>query len=77
VVALVLSIGICTALNLLVLAVAYDAVFSAGPGISENATQILSSWGGGVLGVVGAVVGYQAGVSSRGVAPPSDAGSPR
>lgn len=72
VVALILAIGMATALNMLVLAVAWDALFSSAPGISENATQILTGWGGGVLGVIGAVVGYSAGAAStqrRGDAP--------
>lgn len=60
-VALVLAIGICTALNLLTIATVIDALWSAVPGISENATQILTGWGGGVVGVIGAVVGYNAG----------------
>lgn len=64
-VALILSIGICTALNLLIIAVVYDAIFSAGPGISENATQILTGWGGGILGVIGALVGYKVGETRR------------
>lgn len=65
VVALILAIGISTALNLLVFAVLYDAIYSETTGISENATQILTGWGGGVLGVIGAVVGYQAGSSAN------------
>lgn len=65
VVALVLAVGISTALNVLTVAVLYDAVFSSDSGISENATQILTGWGGGVLGVIGAVVGYQAGQASK------------
>lgn len=64
IVALILAIGMSIALNLLVLAVVWDAIFSAQSGISENATQILTGWGGGVLGVIGAVVGYQAGAAA-------------
>jgi hypothetical protein len=60
-VAVILAVGICTALNLLVFAVIYDALFSDSPGLSENATQILTGWGGGILSVIGAVVGYKAG----------------
>jgi hypothetical protein len=63
-VAIVLSVGMCTALNLFVVAVLLDALFSAGPGLSENATQILTGWGGGIVGVVGAVVGYKSGEAS-------------
>lgn len=64
-VALVLALGICLALNVLTFAVLYDAfVNDINAGLSENATQVLTGWGGGVLGVIGAVVGYQAGQSS-------------
>lgn len=61
VVALVLAIGICTALNVMTCAVLYDALFSAAPGLSENATQILTGWGGGIIGIIGALVGYRVG----------------
>lgn len=63
VVALVLAIGICTALNVLTIGVLVDALFSVSPGLSENATQILTGWGGGVLSVIGAAIGYQMGES--------------
>lgn len=60
-VAVVLSIGMCTAINLFVVAVLADAFYSDLAGISENATQILTGWGGGIVGVIGAVVGYKSG----------------
>lgn len=60
-VALILAIGLATALNLITFAVLYDAVRSDTPGLSENATQILTGWGGGVIGILGAVFGYRAG----------------
>lgn len=63
-IALTLAIGLCTALNLLCLGIVYDAVRSDTPGISENATQILTGWGGGVIGILGAVFGYRAGADS-------------
>jgi hypothetical protein len=56
-VALVLAFGISVALNILTIAAILIAWFSDTP-ISENATQILASWGGGILGVLGAFVGY-------------------
>lgn len=65
VVAVILSIGICLALNLLVFAVFWDAIYSSNSGISENATQILTGWGGGIIGVIGALVGYKAGSDER------------
>lgn len=64
-VATILAVGICIALNALIFAVVWDAVNSEGPGISENATQILTGWGGGILGVIGALVGYKAGENRR------------
>lgn len=61
VIAMILAIGLCTALNAFVVAVLYDAIFSHEPGLSENATQILTGWGGGIIGILGAVFGYDAG----------------
>ena len=63
-VAVILAVGLCTAMNVFTFAVLYDAVFSAGPGLSENATQILTGWGGGIIGILGAVFGYEAGRTS-------------
>lgn len=66
-IALILAIGICTALNLISVAILYDAI--RGPqdaGISENATQILTGWGGGIIGILGAVFGYSAGADAGG-----------
>lgn len=69
-IALVLAIGLCTALNMLCFGVVWDAVRSDTPGISENATQILTGWGGGVIGILGAVFGYKAGQSSEPIETP-------
>lgn len=63
-VAAILAVGMCTALNAFTIAVLIDAMTSSVPGLSENATQILTGWGGGIVGVIGAVVGYQAGAST-------------
>lgn len=60
-VAIILAIGIATAVNLITAAVLYDAIASKGPGLSENATQVLTAAFGGIVGVLGAFVGYQAG----------------
>jgi sulfite exporter TauE/SafE len=70
-IALVLAIGLCTALNLLCVGVVWDAVRSDTPGISENATQILTGWGGGVVGILGAMLGYKAGQTTE-QGPPQD-----
>jgi hypothetical protein len=61
VVAIILSIGICLAINLFSIAVLYDALFSTDAGLSENSTQILTGWGGGIIGVIGALVGVHVG----------------
>lgn len=60
-VALTLAIGIATAVNCITFAVLYDAIMSEGPGLSENATQILVAAFGGIIGVLGSYIGYRAG----------------
>ncbi len=61
-IALVLAIGLCTAMNLFTFAVLYDALRDpSNAGLSENATQVLTGWGGGIIGILGAVFGYRAG----------------
>jgi hypothetical protein len=64
IVAVVLSVGMCVALNVFT-AAAVVAAFTGDPvrGLSENGTQILAAWGGGILGVIGAAVGYQVGAT--------------
>ena len=69
---IVLAIGICTALNVIVFAVLYDAIVSAQSGLSENATQVLTGWGGGIIGILGAMVGYKAGHDTNPPAPPTE-----
>lgn len=57
-IALVLAVGLCTALNVIVVAILWDAIHDPSQaGISENATQILTGWGGGIVGILGAVFG--------------------
>lgn len=60
-IAIVLAVGMCSALNIVTLAILYDAIRHSDAGISENATQILTGWGGGIIGILGAVFGYRAG----------------
>lgn len=60
----VLAVGIATAMNLVTLASIWDAFTSSEPGLSENATQVLTTLGGGILGVLGAAVGYKAGAAT-------------
>ncbi len=64
-IALILAVGMATALNLVTLAILYDAIRHEDAGISENATQILTGWGGGIIGILGAVFGYRAGTQQQ------------
>jgi len=74
-VAIILAIGLATALNVIVAGVLWDAITQPdSSGLSENATQVLTGWGGGIIGILGAVFGYDAGKSSTNV---DDDGSPR
>jgi len=69
IVAILLALGIVLALNAITAAVLWAALFhqsDVNGGISENATQVLTGWGGGIIGVLGAYVGYKAGQSNGG-----------
>ena len=59
-VAVILAIGLATALNVITAAVLIDALFSDGPGLSENATQLLTAGFSGVVGVLGGYIGGRA-----------------
>jgi len=63
-IAVLLAGGIALAFNVVTFAVLYDAIASQGPGLSDNATQVLTGLGGGMIGVLGALVGYRAGSSA-------------
>ena len=65
VVAIVLAIGLATAVNLLLFGVVYDAVRSDTPGISENATQVIIAAFTGMTGVLGGYVGGRAAERGR------------
>jgi sulfite exporter TauE/SafE len=72
VIALILAIALGTAINMFTIAILYEAIFRTGSsGVSENATQILTGWGGGIVGIIGAYVGYRVGASQNG-SPPTD-----
>jgi hypothetical protein len=61
---MILAIGLATAMNMFTFAVLYDALTQPDQsGLSENATQVLTGWGGGVIGILGAVFGYRAGAA--------------
>lgn len=60
-VAVVLAIGLATAVNAITAAVLVDAITdSARSGLSENGTQILTAAFGGLTGILGSYVGYKA-----------------
>lgn len=59
-VAVILAVGVATTTVGFATAVLYDAIASKGPGLSDNATQVLTAALGGMIGVLGAYVGTQA-----------------
>lgn len=67
IVAVILAVGIATAVNLVTAGVLYDAIFSQGPGLSDNAVQLLTTAFGGIIGVLGAYIGFRAGTSAPGL----------
>jgi hypothetical protein len=63
-VAIILSTGMVLAMNLFILAAileAYSNPVTLPVGLSDNATQVLTGWGGGIVGVIGALVGVRVG----------------
>jgi hypothetical protein len=64
-VAVILAVGLATAVNAITFAVLYDAIFSKGPGLSDNATQVLTAALGGVIGVLGSYLGLRAGLEAK------------
>lgn len=63
-VAVILSASMGLALNVFIVAAAVEAYANAVTlpiGLSDNATQVLAAWGGGIIGVVGALVGVRVG----------------
>ena len=69
IVAILLALGIVLALNAITAAVLWAALFNKSDvngGISENATQVIVGMSSGMLGVLGAYVGYKAGQSNGG-----------
>ena len=59
-VVLVIAVGFALGFNLFCFAVLYEAVTSD-TALSENATQVLTGWGGGMIGLLGGFVGYRVG----------------
>jgi hypothetical protein len=64
-VAIVIAAGFALGFNLFCFAVLYDAVTNDAP-LSENATQVLTGWGGGMVGLLGGFMGYRVGRTSNG-----------
>jgi hypothetical protein len=63
-VAIILSTGMVLAMNLFILAAIFEAYsnpVTLPVGLSDNATQVLTGWGGGIVGVIGALVGVRVG----------------
>jgi hypothetical protein len=75
-VAILLAVGIATAINVVTAGVLYDAIFSQGPGLSDNATQLLTTAFGGIIGVLGSYVGFRAGQAANGYVAGEGAGVP-
>lgn len=61
-VAIILATGMVVALNLFIIsaiAESYANPITLPVGLSDNATQVLTGWGGGIVGVIGALVGIR------------------
>jgi hypothetical protein len=56
-VAIILAGGVAVGLLLFTLAVLWDALKSPSPGLSENATQVLSGAFGGIIGALAVYLG--------------------
>jgi hypothetical protein len=69
IVAVILAGGLVLAINVVTLAVLWGAIRSDGPGLSDNATQVLVTAFGGIIGLLGAFVGYRVG---QAVQPPQN-----
>ena len=69
-VAVILAVGISASLFLVtaaLLAAAWMRFSSGvGEGLSENGTQLLTGWGGGIIGVLGSYIGFTFGKKVNG-----------
>ena len=55
-VAIIIAAGFVLGFNIFCFAVLYTAIQNDAP-LSENATQVLTGWGGGMVGLLGGFVG--------------------
>jgi Na+-driven multidrug efflux pump len=60
-----LALGLLVAIDSITVGILWDAIASKGPGISDNAAQILTTAFGGIIGVLGSYVGYRQGAADR------------
>ena len=64
-VAIILAVGMAAALNIVTVALLYAAMARHASGqpvaLSENGVQLLTGWGGAIVGVLGAYIGYAVG----------------
>lgn len=64
--AIILAVGLSLGFVIFCVAALYDAIAHPTESIlSENATQVLSSMSGGIVGILGAYVGYRVGRDAR------------
>ena len=76
-VAVILAVGVATALNVITVAAAWTAIAGSSDvsgGLSENATQVIAGLGGGMIAAVGSFLGFRAGEHHRrdGPEPPDE-----
>lgn len=65
-VVLVIAVALGTAFNMVTFAVLWDGLFSNEAGLSDNAAQVLTGWGGGIIGILGTYVGYRVSQADEG-----------
>lgn len=74
-VAVILAASIGIAINLFIVTAGVEAFLAPSGlpiGLSDNATQVLTGWGGGIIGIVGALVGMNVGARRREPPPEPD-----
>jgi Co/Zn/Cd efflux system component len=65
-VAIILAVGLVIAISTITIGVLWEAIFRTGSsGLSENATQVLTTAFGGIIGVLGSYIGFRAGQASN------------